>query len=358
MGFPLVSVVMSVYNGERFLREALDSILEQSFRDFEFIIIDDGANDGSPTILNSYQAADPRIRVSHQRNRGLIDSLNAGCQLACGKYIARMDADDIAIPDRLNRQIEFMEKYPRVGALGGSVELMDSAGRALGIRRNPLTNTEIRTKFPGCPFWHPTVMIRTSAFRLTGGYRKVTVDAEDHDLWLRMGERCELANLPDVLLRYRVHPDQISLRKCKQQTLSGLAAEAAAVRRRNLMPDPLDNVEEITPDLLSELGVSKLKQDTTLASKYLWRIRHYSLGGEHAVSLNLLNEVLISLRYAHVQRWVIADLRLLAASLCWRQSEFVKAGRFFAQAIWTRPIILARPLKRLFCTSVAVMARV
>jgi hypothetical protein len=124
------------------------------------------------------------------------------------------------------------------------------------------------------------------------------------------------------------------------------------------MPDPLDNVEEITPDLLSELGVSKLKQDTTLASKYLWRIRHYSLGGEHAVSLNLLNEVLISLRYAHVQRWVIADLRLLAACLCWRLSEFVKAGRFFAQAIWTRPIILARPLKRLFCTSVAVMARV
>jgi glycosyltransferase involved in cell wall biosynthesis len=358
MGFPLVSVVMSVYNGERFLREALDSILKQSFRDFEFIIIDDGSDDGSPTILNSYQMVDPRIRVSRQRNRGLIESLNVGCQLACGKYIARMDADDIAIPDRLSRQIEFMETYPKVGVLGGSVEMMDSAGRALGIGRNPLTNIEIHTIFPGCAFWHPTVMMRTSAFRLTGGYRRVTVDAEDHDLWWRMADRCELANLPDVLLRYRVHPDQISLRKCKQQTLSSLAAEVAAVRRKNLMPDPLDNVEEITPDLLSELGVSKVKQDTILAFKYLWRIRQYSLGGEHSVSLSLVNEVLISLRYAHAQRWVMADLRLLAASLCWRQSEFVKAGRFFAQAIWTWPIILARPLKTLFRTSVAATARV
>ena len=111
---PIVSVVMSVYNGERFLREAVGSILDQSFRKFEFIVINDGSTDFTGAMLDSYQEQDLRMHVYHQENRGLVESLNRGCALAQGKYIARMDADDISVINRLMWQVEFMEKHPEV----------------------------------------------------------------------------------------------------------------------------------------------------------------------------------------------------------------------------------------------------
>ena len=138
MSSPIVSVVMSVLNGERFLREAVESILDQSLREFEFIIINDGSTDFSGSILDSYQHKDPRLRVVHQENMGLVESLNRGCGLARGKYIARMDADDIAIQDRLRWQADFMETHPEVGVVGGAVEVIDTTGRSLPYRASKL----------------------------------------------------------------------------------------------------------------------------------------------------------------------------------------------------------------------------
>src|SRR5262249_42264689 len=142
---PLVSVVMSVFNGEQFLAEAVESILSQSFRDFEFIVIDDGSTDNSATILESYLKKDSRLRVFHQENMGLVESLNRGCGLAQGRYIARMDADDISLRDRLIWQGEFLVKKHEGGGVGGGVGVIDATGRCLGSGTPPLQDRRVQT---------------------------------------------------------------------------------------------------------------------------------------------------------------------------------------------------------------------
>jgi hypothetical protein len=341
-----VSVVMSVHNGERFLREAVESIIGQSFRNFEFIIIDDGSTDDSGSILDRYEKNDQRVKVIHQKNEGLISSLNRGCILARGKYIARIDADDVAVPDRLLWQVDFMEKHPEVGVLGGAVELIDAVGTPLGICRNLLDDREIRSALPECPFWHTTVVMRRDVFIAVGGYRKLFVDAEDHDLWLRLAERVRLANMNSVLVRYRVHPNQVSVRRCKQQTLSFLAAQAAALARSKGMPEPFESVGEVTPVLLARLGVSESKQQTALGSIYLWRIRHMLMGNDSsAVVLHLLDELLHSPDLKYAERWVVADLFLLSATVHWRQGKLLRSIVNAGQAVITRPAVLGRPFK-------------
>ncbi len=132
-----------------FATEAADSILGQSVLDFEFIIINDGSTDRTALILDSYQKNDPRVRVYHQENRGLVESLNRGCAFARGKYIARMDADDVANRDRLLWQIAFMEKHPEIGVLGGAVEFIDVKGASMGISVNPTKDHQIKKAMRG-----------------------------------------------------------------------------------------------------------------------------------------------------------------------------------------------------------------
>ena len=171
---PLVSVVMSVYNGDKFLPEAVESILGQSFDDLELIVIDDGSTDRSYSILESYCKRDLRVQVCRQENRGLISSLNWACAMAKGKYIARMDADDIAIRDRLKWQVSAMERNDALGVVGGAVEWINSQGKPLGRCHNPVGDFDIRSVLPKfCVFWHPTVMIRREVLELVGGYRRV-----------------------------------------------------------------------------------------------------------------------------------------------------------------------------------------
>src|SRR6266446_9100847 len=142
---PTVSVVMSVYNGQRFLSEAIQSILRQSFSDFEFVIVDDGSTDKSSGILAEYMRLDGRIRVHRHTNKGRAISLNIGIELSKGRYIARMDADDVALPNRLKEQVDFMELHPEVGLLSGSYERIRSNGRLLDRVRLPLLDDEIRS---------------------------------------------------------------------------------------------------------------------------------------------------------------------------------------------------------------------
>jgi GT2 family glycosyltransferase len=349
MTTPIVSVVMSVFNAECFLREAVESILAQSFRELELIIIDDGSTDCSGSILDYYQRRDSRVYIHHQENKGLIDSLNLGCALARGKYIARMDADDIAIRDRLFWQVDLMERLEDVGLLGGAVQLIDVAGRPLSISQNPIHDCEIRAALADCPFWHPTILMRKQAFQDVGGYRKLFVDAEDHDLWVRIADRYRLANLRQVLVKYRIHPDQVSVRKCRQQTLTMLAIRAALRARNEGKPDPLESVEEITPAVLTTLGVSETTQQASLARKYLWRIRSMADGNLQALAPGLLAQLLYSFDWRGAEPRVIADLRLLEARLCWHERRFVNSILAAGRAIMIRPMVLARPLKPLLC---------
>jgi len=346
---PVVSVVMSVLNGERFLREAVESILDQSFREFEFIVIDDGSTDSTASMLDSYQRRDSRVRVFHQENRGLVESLNRGCGLSGGRYIARMDADDIALKDRLMWQVEFMEKHPEVCVLGGAVELINAMGKPLVTYRNPIEDREIELALlrGDCPFWHPTVLMRKEVLASVKGYRKVVVDAEDYDLWLRMADRYQLANLEAVVLKYRIHPFQVSVRKCRQQALSIVAARAAALSKRNGSPDPLNSVGDITPAVLAGLGVSKATQQATLARGYLRWIRNMSNAGEYSAALDMVIEVLRFSDWKHAENRVAADLLLLAARLYWRHGRFTRSILSAVHAVITRPITLGRPLKPL-----------
>jgi glycosyltransferase involved in cell wall biosynthesis len=208
---PRVSVVMSAYNAEKFLREAIDSILAQTFTDFEFIIVDDGSTDRTSQILNSY--SDPRIiRNRNERNLGYTPSLNWGVAHARSELIARMDADDISLPDRLALQVDFLERHPSIAVLGTGFQKMDQTGK--------LTSGEIL--LPDNPRFiqwllafqntlcHPTVMFRRSIFLKSGGYDPAFMPAEDYDLWQRLSLEEMISNIQKSLLLYRKHDQNIS----------------------------------------------------------------------------------------------------------------------------------------------------
>jgi glycosyltransferase involved in cell wall biosynthesis len=344
----LISVVMVVCNSDRFLADSIESILSQSFRNFEFIIVDFGSTDNSRSIISEYAARDSRVKLHMIPNCGLAEARNNGCYLAQGQYIAVMDSDDVAVPDRLQREVEFLEKHTEVGVVGGATELIDSTGKVFHVNHFPRDDREIRSAFlDGCPFCQPTVLMRRDAFVFAGGYRRVFAQAEDYDLWLRIAEHFQCANLEEVVLKYRIHPNQISLRKRMQQSLCVLAAQASATARRNKTPDPLDSVREITTAELTRMGVSEAKQQSTTAGGYLFWIRTMYMAGEYSAALRAAIEVLQSDDSEHIERWQVADIRLMTARLYWKQGKFVRSIFTALHACVTRPIMLGRPVKSL-----------
>src|SRR5260370_35831886 len=269
MSSPMVNVVMSVFNGEEFLSETIDSVLNQSFRDFEFVIVDDGSTDATADILSKYALRDARIRVLREGKRGCCASLNLGVSLANGKYVANNDADDLAMPSRLEEQVAFMERNPEVGVLGSAYEVISDSGDVIDTIRHPLEDSEIRSEILRYnPICHSSVILRKDIALASGGYRRAFEPSEDYDLWLRMSERSRLANLPNVLVRYRVHGNQLSFRKLEHQRLCVLAASTAAAFRKQCRPDPFSGVEQITPELLSKLGVTAAEIQDSLQTSH------------------------------------------------------------------------------------------
>jgi glycosyltransferase involved in cell wall biosynthesis len=207
---------MPVYNSERYLSEAIKSMLDQSFTDFEFIIIDDGSNDGSPVILKKYAAEDRRVKIATQTNQGIIAALNKGINMARGAYIARMDADDISFPQRLKDQVEYLKNHPECVALGARVQFIDPNGFILKTYNMPCSHDEIFRELlrgNGGAIVHPVAMFRKEAVLAAGGYRKECRHLEDYDLYTRLAEKGRLANLPDILLKYRLTPTGINYTK-------------------------------------------------------------------------------------------------------------------------------------------------
>jgi len=228
---PIVSVVMSVYNGERYLNECIQSILSQSFQDFEFIIIDDGSTDHTNEILHSYQ--DQRIIIVHQDNMGLTKALNRGISLAKAKYIARQDADDISKPERLEKQVAFLEANPQVGLLGSRFEFIDEDGEVTRQSLLPTDNDTLQERLTKInQFCHASVMMRREALDKVGAYREFFRFAQDYDLWLRIAEHYEIANLPEMLVQYRELKDAISSEKILLQSRYAWAAAQLAQQRR------------------------------------------------------------------------------------------------------------------------------
>ncbi|MCL4552170.1 MAG: glycosyltransferase [Candidatus Marsarchaeota archaeon] len=202
---PLVTVLMPVFNDAAFLPAAVESILEQTFSDFDFLIVDDGSSDGSEAFLQTVR--DSRVRlVRNERNIGLTRSLRLGLELARGRYIARMDADDISFRERLARQVSFLYKHPYVGILGTACQLIDARGHSLGFGHRPATDVEIRwASLLENPFYHPTVMIRRSLLVDNNfNYDEAFRTTQDYELWTRMLTSTVSANLSEPLVKYRV----------------------------------------------------------------------------------------------------------------------------------------------------------
>jgi Glycosyl transferase family 2 len=204
-----VSVLLPVYNASAYLREALESLFAQTFSDFEIIAINDGSTDGSGEILREAAARDRRMRVVERENRGLVATLNEAAGMARGNYLARMDADDVCLPERLARQVAVLDARPKLAALGTWVQAFGGSTETWKYPES--AEATLCAMIFRCPLAHPTVMMRRSLFSEEGfAYEKAAKHAEDFALWLRVTAKHELANVPEVLLRYRVHAEQVS----------------------------------------------------------------------------------------------------------------------------------------------------
>ncbi|HWE02304.1 MAG TPA: glycosyltransferase [Tepidisphaeraceae bacterium] len=205
---PAVSVVMPLYNTERHLAAAIDSVLAQTFADFEIIAVDDGSTDGTLDILRRYESRDRRVRVLSRPNTGIVGALNDGLAMARAELIARMDGDDICLPGRFRKQVDYLAAHPECVLVGSQVLLIDPEGSPICAHlQTRYTHEEIDHDHlnRGWPMVHPAVMMRREAVDRVGRYREKYKWLEDHDLFLRLAEIGKLANLPDTLLRYRLH---------------------------------------------------------------------------------------------------------------------------------------------------------
>lgn len=276
---PKISVVMPAYNAAGYLEEAVSSILGQTFRDFEFIIIDDGSTDATPSILKRYAALDSRIQVYRQENQGMISALNRGCRLSRGEYIARMDADDISLPKRLERQLEYIERQTQIGIVGTWIYNMDQNG---SVKRAwcPPTNPKVLqwTHFFGVCVSHSTVLMRREILENLDFYRPEAIHGEDVDLWLRASSITEFGNVPEILSKYRVwsaSTHQIGLQMRSERHVQLLAShikgllnvepaiEAVAGLRQTRVGPPPENLSQIrlTAALIQQLYETFVKKN-------------------------------------------------------------------------------------------------
>ncbi len=238
MGNPKVTILMSVFNGEKFLREAVESILSQTFMDFEFLIIDDGSTDNSVEIINSY--SDPRIRlVRNETNIGLTKSLNIGLRLARGEYVARMDADDVSLPHRLEKQIHLMAENLNLAVCGSWIETISDVPTIWRTKEN---DSEIKANLLfHNDIVHPSVVIRRKILLENDMfYNENMKTAQDYELWARLSNISNLRNIPEVLLKRRIHTNQIGKMYPQDQKINANIARQEILKNIGIDTDDFD----------------------------------------------------------------------------------------------------------------------
>lgn len=231
---PKVSVLIPVFNNEKYLKRAVDSILCQTYSDFELIIIDDGSSDSSFQILSMY--SDARLKIYSRANRGMVATRNELIALSSGDLVAIMDADDISHPRRIAAQVEFLEANPDVGAVGTRGRFIDPDGDDLADFNDCLTHDQITQALMATALGiiNPSSMIRRAVLADVGSYRSEFTYSDDLDMWLRIGEKYELRNIDEVLLSYRVHEQNASHLKSREQSQAAWRAVAEACIRRGI----------------------------------------------------------------------------------------------------------------------------
>lgn len=248
-----IDIVMPVFNCERFIADSIKSVIAQSLTDWRLIIVDDMSTDKTAQIIDSFMSKDRRILILKGDHRGVASAINLGLTKVTAEYVARLDGDDIALPERLQVQHEFMLRNPDVIVVGSGATLIDEQNRRLRQRHVPIGWEHIRDllKTRNC-LCHPTVLIRTTALRQVGGYRDKFRTSQDYDLWLRLSEIGRIENLPQSLLLYRRHSSQISTgSNSHRQTLYSVGAAIDFFLRKYRLPESETLIDEIQSDDLA-----------------------------------------------------------------------------------------------------------
>ena len=317
MARPRVSVLMSVYNGERFLHQAIESILRQTLVNLEFIIVDDGSNDRTPRVLEEFAEEDSRVvLVKNEENLGLTLSLNAGLQAARGEYIARQDSDDFSLPNRLVLQAQFLDEHPEVGVLGTWVLNTDEKDNEIDRWETPIYPGTVRWSLLfGNALVHGSVMIRRSVLPPGPAYRSRILYAQDYDLWSRLSFRTELANLPEVLLIRRVHPDMVTKTHSSGQEHTAknvMRHQMAELLADSVSGAQVDSVHRATWDPYVHTSVELRQVGRYILRLHRAYLRRHSLSGEEIrwVKQDVADR-LTNLAARHARLWPVSSGWLL-----------------------------------------------
>lgn len=228
---PKISVIMPAYNAGQTLGASVESILNQSFGDFELIVIDDASEDETAILIEGFISRDARVRSArNDRNLGITRTRNLGLSMAKGDYVAWQDADDISLPDRLSKQVAFLESHPEVALLGGYLQLFDATGD-LGLRTYPLEDDKLRRMmFRFSPVAQPSAMVRMAVLRQVGYFDESLNVAEDLDMSFRIAARHRLANLDEALIRYRNSQTSSTRKRLREMELVSVGIRFRAMR--------------------------------------------------------------------------------------------------------------------------------
>lgn len=282
-----VSVVMSVYNAERYLARAVESILEQDLEELEFIIIDDGSKDGSWDILNGF--VDERLVLLKQENQGLPKALNRGISQARAPLIARMDADDVAMPNRLRLQVAFLDRNRDHIAVGSNARVIDEDGRYVYTTQQALDDKNLRARLPVSPLMHPSSVFRKAAFDAAGGYCEQMISGQDTVLFNRMVRLGKVANFAEPLIEYRIVPTSVSKREKADSEFSRIVQKA--IRHNKISEEETVYLMARAKDRTAHSRA--VGYHTFLAKKLLWNSHRPGEAREHlrkAVRLKLTFE--------------------------------------------------------------------
>ena len=277
---PTVSVVIPAYNASRYLIESVESVLAQSFKDFECIVVDDGSTDQTPQLIDELSRRDPRVRRLTIPHGGIVKGLNAGVEAAWGKYVARTDADDICLPDRFERQVRYLDDHPECVLVGSKVTLVDPYNSTLWDVEVKADHDGIEAELLRGDGWaviHPSAMLRRAAIIEAGGYRAEFEWAEDLDLFLRMGQIGRLANLQEPLLRYRQHFSSVNRTRLQTQIQRTGEAVIDAYRRRGKSPPA---------DFQPKVGTSMTRKEQVRAwCQQALYIKNWDVARRHAIAV-------------------------------------------------------------------------
>lgn len=326
---PLVSVILPVYNGGRFLEAALESLRDQTYTNFEVIVINDGSNDNSMEIIETFHM--PNMRIFSQQNQGLPATLNRGIKLALGEYIARMDQDDVSDPDRLEMQAKYLMLHPDIGVVGTGYKLIDTAGKILGIRQPPCSPQQVeRMLFVGNPLVHGSVMFRKEMIEQFGYYSERET-LEDYHLWSRLAGNVKMVNLPNVLYSYRYQvPGSMVNQNFRQYSIERNRI-CSELWKRGFPPSPWGEHQSIDKKLRY---VHQMCTDHNLLAKL--SDRRFSRSEREYFILTSLG---IAAAYINLHRVSLAFVEYIAAIM-------VGWGDFFLMAKVIRHVFLALTEKK------------